>query len=167
MDKDLNSEENYNRVKKMLKGEKTIMLSTVDGEYKQGRLVYYVFYKNSVYFITKITSNKYKQIKINPIVTFSIIDDSETALDLNDSFESPDTNIVDDNYISTEMEGIAIIKGHTQSEENKKLFEYCSKKCQEMDDLGKHKNSVLIEIKIKKIEMWKGQCKVFEKLNKV
>ena len=130
MAKELNYKEKLNEIIGLLEKEKEIVISTVNGNKVAARTVYFVFYNYCIYFVTSKSYEKYKQIEKNSNVALC--------------------------FFNISMEGVAIIKGHPELEENKKVFDYCLSKCPEMKKYGKYKNTVFIEIKINKIEMWKG-----------
>ena len=130
MAKELDYEEKLYEIKDILEKEKEIVISTANGNKVAARTVYFVYYNNSIYFVTSKSYEKFKQIEKNSNVALCSFNIS--------------------------IEGVAVNKGHPESKENKKVFDYCLSKCPEMKKYGKYKNTVLIEIKINKIEMWKG-----------
>ena len=72
--------------------EKEIVISTANGNKVAARTVYFVFYIYCIYFVTSKSYEKYKQIEKNSNVALC--------------------------FFNISMEGVAIIKGHPELEEN-------------------------------------------------
>lgn len=118
-------------VSKDLKQRKTIVLATCDNCRVTARAVYYFSDGLKLYFLTSKAYTKYKQILKNPNVGLCV-----------------------DNI---QIEGVAHIKGHPKDEENKAILELCaSNEYSEFTEAVKYKNTVLIEVEIKFVEIWKN-----------
>ena len=127
--KQLDFNECYNEIKEILEKEKSIVLCTSNGDKVSARTVFFAFYKDCIYFVTSKAYSKCKQIEKNPNVALCLL--------------------------NLQVEGIALFIGHPKSDENKEIYNKCLKNCPEMDHYCKYKNTVLIEININKIGMWK------------
>jgi uncharacterized pyridoxamine 5'-phosphate oxidase family protein len=126
--KQLDYEEKINEVMNILKNEKPIVLCTSNGNKVAARTVYYFLFNDCIYFVTSKAYKKCKQIEKNHNVALCI------------------ANI--------QIEGVATILGHPKLDENNKLLEYTQENCPEISNYTKHKNTVIIEIKINNVEMW-------------
>jgi len=119
----------YKEIMANLDKEQFIVLATSDGDKVAARAVYFFLYKSSVYFVTAKSYAKYKQIVKNPNVALCI-----------------------DNI---QIQGVAHIKGHPSLEENKPAVDYLLKKPDNaVNRYLKRKYTILIEIKIDKIQTW-------------
>jgi len=128
--KQLDYEENYNKVMERLKKEEIIVLATSYKDIVTARSVWFILYESSIYFVTSKAYTKYKQIEKNPNVALCL-----------------------DNI---QIEGIANIKGHFSLKENEPIKDFCLKNSKGMSHYLKYKNTVLIEVKINKIGIWKN-----------
>jgi uncharacterized pyridoxamine 5'-phosphate oxidase family protein len=137
--KQLDFEEKCNEIMEGLKKENTIVLATVHGDKVAARTVYYVLYESFIYFVTSKAYSKYKQMEKNQNVALCL------------------HNI--------QIEGIVKIKGHPTQKENKTITEYCIKKCTGFNHYIKYKNTVLIEVKMNKIEFWNNHGREYIDLN--
>ena len=128
--KQLDFEKNYNEVMERLKKEETIVLATSYKDKVTARSVWFVLYESSIYFVTLKAYTKFKQIEKNPNVALCL-----------------------DNI---QIEGIAAIKGYCSLKENEPIKDYCVKNDNGMACYMKYKSTVLIEVKINKIGIWKN-----------
>ena len=118
----------YTEIKNILKKEKSIVLCTSNGSKVAARTVYFVYFKDCIYFVTSMSYKKYKQIEKNQNVALC--------------------------FSNIQIVGVASILGHPNLEGNKNILEYMEKNCSEMYKYVKYKNTVLIKVSIDDIEMW-------------
>lgn len=65
------------------------------------------------------------------------------------------------------MEGIAIIKGHPNLPENETETTICLKKSKkEFEHYIKYKNTILIEVVVNRVELWKNNGREYLNINK-
>ncbi|QQO10547.1 pyridoxamine 5'-phosphate oxidase family protein [Breznakiella homolactica] len=127
--KQLDFKEKYREVMENLEKEPFIVLATLDGDKAAARTVFFFMYNSSIYFITSKPYSKYKQIAKNPNVALCI------------------NNI--------QIQGTAHIQGHPSLKENKLVLDFLLQKPDNaVNRYVKYKSSVLIEVKIDKIQTW-------------
>lgn len=135
MPKQLEYENKYNEFIDTLKNEKYIVLATINGNKAAARTVFYIFFENSIYFVTSKAYPKCKQIMKNQNVALCLF--------------------------NFQIEGIANNKGHPSLDENKNILDYISKNRPDMNRYTKTKNIVLIEIKMTKAQIWNNGGREF------
>lgn len=114
-----------------LENSKSIVLATCSNNRVTAREVYFATNNFSIYFLTSKAFDKYKQIEKNRNVALCL------------------GNI--------QMEGIAIIKGHPNLPENETETTICLKKSKkEFEHFIKYKNTILIEVVVTRVELWKN-----------
>ena len=124
-----------------LERSKSIVLATCSNNRVTAREVYYASKDFNLYFVTSKAFDKYKQIEKNRNVAFCL------------------GNI--------QMEGIAIMKGHPNLPENKSETAIClSKSKKEFEHYMKYKNTVLIEVVVTRVELWKNNGREYLDINK-
>jgi len=125
----------YKEIMANLDKKQFIVLATSDGDKVAARAVYFFLYKSYVYFVTAKSYAKYKQIVKN----------SNVALCTN-------VALCIDNI---QIQGVAHIKGHPSLEENKPAVDCLLKKPDNaVNRYLKRNNTILIEVKIDKIQTW-------------
>jgi len=129
MPKQIDFDSRYNEIMDALKNDKSIVFCTSNGDKVAARTVFFALHNDCIYFMTSTAYPKYKQICKNPNVALCL------------------QNI--------QIEGIANIKGHPSLEENKGIVDSFTKACPENNRYIHHKNTVLIEIKITKVQTWR------------
>jgi uncharacterized pyridoxamine 5'-phosphate oxidase family protein len=139
--KQLNFEDKYNEVMKRLENENTIVLSTSYKDNVTSRSIWFILYESSIYFVTSKAYTKCKQIEKNPNVALCL-----------------------DNI---QIEGIAKIKGNCSLKENELIRAYCERKHTGMIHYLKYKNSIFIEVKINKIQLWKKGREYIDVVEKI
>lgn len=124
-----------------LENSKSIVLATCSNNRVTAREVYFATNNFSIYFITSKAFDKYKQIEKNRNVALCL------------------GNI--------QMEGIAIIKGHPNLPENETETTICLKKSRkEFEHFIKYKNTILIEVVVTRVELWKNNGREYLNINK-
>ena len=124
-----------------LKNNLSIVLATSCNNRVTAREVYFASNGFTIYFVTSKAYEKYKQIEKN----------SNVALCIN----------------NIQMEGVASIKGHPNQPENKDALNICINKNKEaFERYVKHKNTVLIEILVRRVEIWKNNGREYLDIEK-
>ena len=124
-----------------LENNKSIVLATCSNNRVTAREVYFASNDFSIYFVTSKAYDKYKQIEKNTNVALCV------------------GNI--------QMEGTAIIKGHPNLAENENLTAIClNKSKKEFEQFIKYKNTVLIEVVVSRVELWKDNAREYLDINK-
>lgn len=115
----------------VMENSKSIVLATCSNNRVTAREVYFASKNFSIYFLTSKAYDKYKQIEKNKNVALCL------------------GNI--------QMEGIAIIKGHPSLSENKIETNIClNKSRKELEHFIKYKNTILIEVLVTRVGIWKN-----------
>lgn len=124
-----------------LKDNLSIVLATSSNNRVTAREVYFASNGFTIYFITSKAYEKYKQIEKN----------SNVALCIN----------------NIQMEGVARIKGHPNLPENRDELNTCLSKSKEaFEKFIKYKNTVLIEIQVSRVEIWKNNSREYLDIEK-
>lgn len=124
-----------------LENSKAIVLATCSNNRVTAREVYFASNNFNIYFLTSKAYDKYKQIEKN----------NNVALCLG----------------NIQMEGTAIIKGHPKLPENETETAIClNKSKKEFEHFMKYKNTILIEVVVNRMELWKNNGREYLDLNK-
>lgn len=124
-----------------LENSKSIVLATCYNNRVTAREVYFASNDFKIYFITSKAFDKYKQIEKN----------NKVALCLG----------------NIQMEGTAINKGHPKLPENETEAMIClNKSKKEFEHFMKYKNTVLIEVAVSRMELWKNNGREYLDIEK-
>lgn len=138
--KNLNYELLKQEVIRTLENSKSIVLATCSNNRVTAREVYFASNNLSIYFLTSKAYDKFKQIEKNRNVAFCL------------------GNI--------QMEGTAIIKGHPKLPENEVETAIClNKSKREFEQFIKYKNTILIEVVITHVGLWKNNGREYLEIN--
>jgi general stress protein 26 len=139
--KSLNYELLKQEVINTLENSRSIVLATCSNNRVTAREIYFASNNFSIYFLTSKAYDKYKQIEKNRYVALCL------------------GNI--------QMEGTAIIKGHPKLPENVAEIAICMNKSKkEFEHFIKYKNTVLIEVVVNRVELWKNNGREYLDINK-
>lgn len=111
-----------------------IIIATCDNQRVTARTVYYVNDGLDIYFITSKAYFKFKQIEKNPSVALC--------------------------FENIQMEGETVILGNTSTLHDDKVLAQIHN-FKEMSRFLQYKNTVLIKVCVKQIEMWKDNKRVY------
>jgi len=129
--KELDYDAFENEIKELLKTKGNMSFATSYKDRVTVRTVYYITIDLKLYFLTRKSSTKFKQLLKNNKVAVS--------------------------KENMQLEGIGHILGHPSEEKNREVVQYCLD--HGYDDFKRHmkyKNTVLIEVEPKEIVLWKN-----------
>lgn len=125
----------------MLQEKREIVVATCDKDRVTARTVFFASDGLKIYFVTSKAYTKYKQMQKKPNVALCV-----------------------DNI---QIEGIAHLKGHPSQEENKEIIDFCLlQRHNEFSPFLKYKNTVLIEVEVNRIELWRDHRREYIDLKK-